>query len=55
MKPDYLSDIRANETSLDNFYFCNASSGYPDFALTFWTGTLLYQRLSGDVLLGAAK
>jgi all-trans-retinol 13,14-reductase len=41
-----------HETSLNNFYFCNASSGYPGFAPTFWTGTLLYQRLSGDVLLG---
>jgi len=41
-----------HETSLNNFYFCNASSGYPGFAPTFWTGTLLYQRLSGDVVLG---
>jgi all-trans-retinol 13,14-reductase len=41
-----------HETSLNQFYFCNASSGYPGFAPTFWTGTLLYQRLSGDVLLG---
>jgi all-trans-retinol 13,14-reductase len=42
-----------HETSLDHFYFCNASSGYPGFAPTFWTGALLYQRLSGDVLLGS--
>ncbi len=41
-----------HETSLNNFYFCNASSGYPGFAPTFWTGALLYQRLSGDALLG---
>jgi all-trans-retinol 13,14-reductase len=41
-----------HETSLDNFYFCNASSGYPGFAPTIWTGALLYQRLSGDVILG---
>jgi phytoene dehydrogenase-like protein len=40
-----------HETSLKNFYFCNASSGYPGFAPTFWTGALLYQRLSGDVIL----
>ncbi len=40
------------ETSLDNFYFCNASSGYPGFAPTFWTGASLYQRLSGDAILG---
>ena len=41
-----------HETSLDRFYFCNASSGYPGFAPTVWTGALLYQRLSGDVVLG---
>ena len=41
-----------HETSLQNFYFCNASSGYPGFAPTIWTGALLYQRLSGDVILG---
>ncbi|HTL88779.1 MAG TPA: NAD(P)/FAD-dependent oxidoreductase [Leptolyngbya sp.] len=40
-----------HETSLKNFYFCNASSGYPGFAPTFWTGALLYQRLSGDGVL----
>ncbi len=40
-----------HETSLKNFYFCNASSGYPGFAPTFWTGALLYQRLSGDAVL----
>ncbi|QSJ19221.1 NAD(P)/FAD-dependent oxidoreductase [Nostoc sp. UHCC 0702] len=39
------------ETSLQNFYFCNASSGYPGFAPTFWTGANLYQKLSGDVIL----
>jgi all-trans-retinol 13,14-reductase len=40
-----------HQTSLKNFYFCNASSGYPGFAPTFWTGALLYQRLSGDPIL----
>jgi phytoene dehydrogenase-like protein len=40
-----------HETSLKNFYFCNASSGYPGFAPTFWTGAILYQRLSGDLIL----
>jgi all-trans-retinol 13,14-reductase len=40
-----------HQTSLKNFYFCNASSGYPGFAPTFWTGAILYQRLSGDRLL----
>ncbi|MGF1603893.1 MAG: phytoene desaturase family protein [Thermosynechococcaceae cyanobacterium] len=41
-----------HQSSLKNFYFCNASSGYPGFGPTFWTGALLYQRLSGDVILG---
>ncbi|MGB8702776.1 MAG: NAD(P)/FAD-dependent oxidoreductase, partial [Thermosynechococcaceae cyanobacterium] len=41
-----------HESSLRNLYFCNASSGYPGFAPTFWTGALLYQRLSGDRILG---
>jgi all-trans-retinol 13,14-reductase len=41
-----------SETSLKNFYFCNASSGYPGFAPTFWTGASLYQKLSGDEILG---
>jgi phytoene dehydrogenase-like protein len=38
------------ETSLEHFYFCNASSGYPGFAPTFWTGARLYQQLSGQTL-----
>ncbi|BDA73517.1 FAD dependent oxidoreductase [Rivularia sp. IAM M-261] len=36
------------QTSLKNFYFCNASSGYPGFAPTFWTGARLYQTLSNN-------
>ena len=40
-----------HKTSLKHFYFCNASSGYPGFAPTFWTGAMLYQRLSGEPLL----
>ncbi len=42
-----------HKTSLKNFYFCNASSGYPGFAPTFWTGAILYQRLSDDRILGS--
>ncbi|EDX83422.1 hypothetical protein S7335_602 [Synechococcus sp. PCC 7335] len=42
----------SHRSSLKHFYFCNASSGYPGFAPTFWTGALLYQRLSGDMILG---
>lgn len=41
-------------TSLQHFYFCNASAGYPGFAPTFWTGARLYQQLSGEPLLTAS-
>ena len=40
-----------HRTSLKNFYFCNASSGYAGFAGTFWTGASLYQRLTRDKVL----
>ncbi|MEM8804841.1 MAG: NAD(P)/FAD-dependent oxidoreductase [Cyanobacteria bacterium P01_G01_bin.38] len=52
LTPQNMSLGRLNhQSSLRNFYFCNASAGYPGFAPTFWTGALLYQRLSGDVVL----
>ncbi|NJM96983.1 MAG: NAD(P)/FAD-dependent oxidoreductase [Phormidesmis sp. RL_2_1] len=52
LTPQNMGIGRLNHhSSLKNFYFCNASAGYPGFAPTFWTGALLYQRLSGDVLL----
>jgi all-trans-retinol 13,14-reductase len=52
MTPRNMGLGRLNhETSLKHFYFCNASSGYPGFAPTFWTGALLYQRLSGDQII----
>ncbi len=53
LTPKNMGPRRLNhETSLDHFYFCNASSGYPGFAPTIGTGAQLYQRLSGDVFLG---
>lgn len=53
LTPQNMGIGRLNyETSLENFYFCNASSGYPGFAPTFWTGASLYQKLSGDAILG---
>jgi phytoene dehydrogenase-like protein len=52
LTPHNMGIARLNHnTSLKNFYFCNASSGYPGFAPTFWTGASLYQRLSGDLIL----
>jgi phytoene dehydrogenase-like protein len=54
MTPRQMGIGRLNhESSLKNFYFCNASSGYAGFAGTFWTGAMLYQRLSGDWFLKA--
>lgn len=51
MTPDNIGIGRLNyKTSLDNFYFCNASSGYAGFAGTFWTGANLYQKLTGESL-----
>jgi len=44
-------DRLTQETSLERFYFCNASSGYPGFAGTIWTGCRLYERLTGDRIL----
>jgi len=56
LTPQQMTLGRLNhQTSLRNFYFCNASSGYPGFAPTFWTGALLYQNLSGDVILGNSQ
>ncbi len=37
-------------SSLKNFYFCNAYSGYPGFVGTIWTGRRLYEQLTGDTL-----
>jgi phytoene dehydrogenase-like protein len=37
-----------HRTSLKNFYFCNASSGYPSFTGTIGTGCKLYEKLASD-------
>ncbi|MBP19719.1 MAG: FAD-dependent oxidoreductase [Gammaproteobacteria bacterium] len=49
MTPAYFGLGRlTHQSSLENFHFCNASSGYPGFAGTFWTGAKLYQTLTDD-------
>ena len=45
-----LGRLRA-DSSLRDFYFCNASSGYPGFAGAFWTGARLYEKLAGERVL----
>ena len=37
-----------HRTSLGNFHFCNASSGFAGFTGTIWTGCRLYEHLTGD-------
>ncbi len=52
MTPENIGPGRLSyRTSFDNFYFCNASSGYAGFAGTIWTGCRLYERLSKDKVL----
>ncbi len=52
MRPENIGQGRLNHhTSLKNFYFCNASSGYPGFAGTVWTGSRLYEIVTGDTVL----
>ncbi|MCO4746365.1 MAG: NAD(P)/FAD-dependent oxidoreductase [Proteobacteria bacterium] len=36
------------KSSIPGLYFCNASSGYPGFAGTIWTGSNLYEELTDD-------
>lgn len=49
LTPKNFSAGRLNHrTSLKNFYFCNASAGYPSFTGTIGTGCTLYETLTGD-------
>ena len=51
MTPEQMGLNRLDHrSSLRNFWFCNASSGYAGFAGTIWTGRRLYEALSGDRL-----
>jgi all-trans-retinol 13,14-reductase len=52
MIPENMGIGRLNhETSIDGFYFCNASSGYAGFSGTFWTGATLFEHLTGEKVL----
>ena len=49
MTPKNMTIFKLNhETSFDNFYFCNASSGFAGFAKSFTNGADLYQVLTKD-------
>jgi all-trans-retinol 13,14-reductase len=52
LTPDNVGPSRLDHRSgVPGLYFCNASSGYPGFAGTVWTGARLYERLTGDRFL----
>ena len=52
LTPKNLSINRLDyHTSLEHFYFCNASSGFPGFTGTIKTGSMLYEQLSGDLFV----
>ncbi|MDA8562115.1 NAD(P)/FAD-dependent oxidoreductase [Gammaproteobacteria bacterium] len=51
MTPKNINLQRLNhETSIKNFYFCNASSGFAGFTKCFQNGAALYEKLSGDIV-----
>ena len=52
MTPANITAGRLNhETSIPGLFFCNASSGFAGFAGTVWTGSRLYETLTGDRFL----
>jgi phytoene dehydrogenase-like protein len=56
LTPENLSTNRLDyKTSLQNFYFCNASAGQPGFAGTIKTGCKLYEKLTGDSVMDRAS
>jgi phytoene dehydrogenase-like protein len=49
LTPEYMGlDRLASETPWDNFFWCNASSGYASVFGTITTGSRLYSKLTGD-------
>lgn len=52
MTPKNMSQDRLKkETPFENFYWCNASSGYPGMAGTAHTGIKFYEDMTGDRVL----
>ncbi len=49
MTPDNIGAGRLDhQSSIPGLHFCNASSGFAGFSGAIWTGSTLYERLSGD-------
>lgn len=52
MTPAQMGPGRLTATSsIPGLHFCNASAGYAGFAGTLWTGSRLYEQLTGDPVL----
>ena len=43
-----------HNSSIPGLWFCNASSGFAGFTGTIWTGSRLYEELTGDRFLPTA-
>ena len=55
MGPGSIGPGRLDHRSeIPGLYFCNASAGYGGFAGTIWTGSRLYEELTGDRFLAHA-
>ncbi len=49
LTPDHIGFGRLDHrTSIEGFHFCNASAGFAGFSGTLWTGSRLYEVLTGD-------
>jgi len=49
MTPANMGSSRlGSQSSVPGLHFCNATSGYAGFAGTIWTGSTLYEQLTGD-------
>lgn len=52
MTPKNMSQDRLKkDTPFENFYWCNASSGYPGMAGTAFTGAKFYEDMTGDTVI----
>lgn len=52
MSPANMNSGRLGwQSSIDGLHFCNASAGFAGFAGTIWTGSRLWEALSGDKVL----
>lgn len=55
MTPDLIWPRRLDHrTSIAGLHFCNASAGYAGFTGTIFTGSRLYERLTGDRVSGSS-